>query len=221
MQDSGVLTCDGRASGSGPFYPAMTFTAAGLALGRGTLLAAFAKDKPKKGQQPAVQVFRDGDEARALSLLAAAYGRPLAESGVQIIRLAGRSYCSGQKMLARFYLSLIGLPGIGEMAAYRLFRAERVLEKGAHPSDLLKALGFPEAARDLEKYNPDQLRVPAGSGHESGRWTSGESGGSSAAAQSRLPRKVHVKPFVPNVVGGIVSDIQSGRHRTGCAIRAS
>ena len=38
------------------------------------------------------------------------------------------------------------------MAAYRLFRAERVLEKGACPSDLLKALGFPEAARDLAKY---------------------------------------------------------------------
>jgi hypothetical protein len=169
MQDSGVLTCDGRASESGPFYPAMTFTAAGLALGRGTLLAAFAKDKPKKGQQPAGQVFRDGDEARALSLLAAAYGKPLAESGVQIIRLAGRSYRSGQKMLARFYLSLIGLPGIGEMAAYRLFRAERLLEKGACPSDLLKALGFPEAARDLAKYSPEQPRVPKGSGRESGR----------------------------------------------------
>ncbi len=55
------------------------------------------------------------------------------------------------------------------MAAYRLFRAERVLEKGACPSDLLKALGFPEAARDLAQYSLDQPRVPKGSGRESGR----------------------------------------------------
>jgi hypothetical protein len=151
MQDTGVFGRDWCESVPVPFYSAMTFTAAGLALGRGTLLAAFAKDKPKKGRQPAGQVFRDGDEARALSLLAAAYGRPLAESGIQIIRLAGRSYRSGQKMLARFYLSLIGLPGIGEMAAYRLFRAEQVLEKGTCPSDLMKALGFAEAAGDLCK----------------------------------------------------------------------
>jgi hypothetical protein len=155
MQDTGVFGWEWREGVPVPFYSAMTFTAAGLALGRGTLLAAFAKDKSKKGQQPAGQVFREGHEARALSLLAAAYGRPLAESGVQIIRLAGRSYRSGQKILARFYLSLIGLPGIGEMAAYRLFRAERVLEKGVHPNDLMKHLGFPQAARDLAEYGLD------------------------------------------------------------------
>jgi hypothetical protein len=37
----------------------------------------------------------------------------------------------------------------------------------------MKALGFPRAARDLEKYNPDQPRVPAGSGRTSGEWTNG------------------------------------------------
>ncbi|MGH6822486.1 MAG: hypothetical protein ACREC4_03180 [Methylocella sp.] len=55
------------------------------------------------------------------------------------------------------------------------------LEKGLEPRDLMNALGFPRAARDLEKYNPDQPRVPAGSGRESGEWTSGgDSAGVSA-----------------------------------------
>ncbi|MGH9830555.1 MAG: hypothetical protein ACREDR_45695 [Blastocatellia bacterium] len=33
---------------------------------------------------------------------------------------------------------------------------------------------FPRAARDLEKYNPDQPRVPPGSGRESGERTTGD-----------------------------------------------
>ncbi|MGB6176023.1 MAG: hypothetical protein WBF43_06735, partial [Methylocella sp.] len=42
--------------------------------------------------------------------------------------------------------------------------AGTALEKGASPGDLIKALGFPRAARDIEKYSPDQPRVPAGAG---------------------------------------------------------
>jgi hypothetical protein len=44
----------------------------------------------------------------------------------------------------------------------------------------MRALGFPRAAWDIEKYNPDQPRVPAGSGRESGQWTTG---GNSSEAQ--------------------------------------
>jgi hypothetical protein len=181
MQDTGVLGRDWRESGSVPFYPTMTFTDAGLVLGRGTLLAAFAK------VQAVSPVFRDGHETRTLCLLAVAYGRPIAESAVAEIGRAGKSWCSGQKLLARFQLSLTGLPQIDERAAYRLFRAEQALEKGTRPSDLLMAVGFPEAARDLAKYSADQPRVPAGSGRESGRWTSG--GGGSAPRQ-RIVRRV-------------------------------
>jgi hypothetical protein len=108
--------------------------------------------------------------------------------------------------LAHIHLAFLDLPKIDEAGAYRLFLAGTALEKGVSPSDLLKALGFPGAARDIEKYNPDQPRVPVGSGRESGQWTSGEATGSGTAAQSRLPRNVHVKPFVPQVVGGTVSD---------------
>jgi len=47
------------------------------------------------------------------------------------------------------------------------------------PRALMKALGF-ESADRLIKYDPDQPRVPAGSGRESGRWASSEGGGSGA-----------------------------------------
>ena len=54
--------------------------------------------------------------------------------------------------------------------------AEEALAKGASPRALLKALGLDGASLDARKFNPDQPRVPAGNGRESGRWTSGESG---------------------------------------------
>lgn len=149
----------------------------------------------------------DGEEARLLSLLTAAYRQPLAGGVIEKIRRAGETWRAGDKALAQIHLALMGLPKIGEADAYRLFLAGTALERGASPSDLLKALGFPRAARDLEKYWEDQPRVPAGSGRESGEWTTGGgASGSGTAAQSRLPRNVHVKPFVPQVVGGTVSD---------------
>lgn len=57
-----------------------------------------------------------------------------------------------------------GLPKGDETGAYRLLLAVTALKKGVSPIELMKALGFSRAARDLEKYNPDQPRVPAGSG---------------------------------------------------------
>ncbi len=50
------------------------------------------------------------------------------------------------------------------------------------PAALMKGLGFDAPRRDLAKYDPNQRRVPAGSGRNSGRWGSG--GG---AAQAPAP----------------------------------
>jgi hypothetical protein len=179
----------------------MTFTHAGIALGRGTILAEFEKKGRGTGS-----LALDGNEARILSLLTAAFDAPVAPDIVEKIRRAGEFWRAGDKAPAQIHLAFLGLPKIDEADAYRLFLAGTALEKGASPSDLMRALGFPRAARDLEKYNPDQPRVPAGSGRTSGQWTSGGVSGSGTAAQSRLPRNVHVKPFVPQVVGGTVSD---------------
>jgi hypothetical protein len=200
MQDTDAFERDWRDRGL-PLHREMTFTQAGLALGRGTILAEF-----ERNGRAARGLALDGEDARLLSLLAAAYREPLAGGVLEKIRRAGEIWRAGDKALAQIHLAFMGLPKIDEADAYRLFLAGTALEKGVSPSDLMKAMGFPRAARDIEKYNPDQPRAPAGSGRESGQWTSGEASGSGTAAQSRVPRNAHVKPFVPHVVGGVVSD---------------
>ena len=71
------------------------------------------------------------------------------------------------------------------------------------PRALMKGLGLDPAALDaLEKYNPDQPRVPAGSGRASGRWGSG--GGASGAAPTLIGHgqalsDISVEPAGPTV----------------------
>jgi hypothetical protein len=188
MQAADVLDQDWRDGGlSRPFHRAMTFTQGGLVLGRGTLLAAFAKEGGGKGWRGTSHLTLDGHETRVLSLLTVAYGEPVAENVIEKIRRAGELWCADEKMLAQLHLIFIGLPKIDETDAYRLFLAGKALEKGFNPSDLMKALGFPHTARNFKKYNPDQPRVSAGSGRESGRWTSGgASGAGSVSDDSEL-----------------------------------
>jgi hypothetical protein len=171
----------------------MTFTQAGLALGRGTILAEFER----KGRV-AGGLALDGKEARLLSLLTAAFAAPVAPHVVEKIRRAGEFWRGGEKALAQIHLALMGLPKIDEADAYRLFLAGTALEKGLDPSDLMKALGLPRAARDIEKYNPDEPRVPAGSERESGQWTSEDGDG---AGRTTVVERVEVR-----VVGATMSD---------------
>ncbi len=193
MQNTDAFERDWRDRGLGrPLHRAMTFTQAGLVLGRGTLLAEFEK----KGRATGGLAF-DGEEARVLSLLTAAYREPLAGGVIETIRRAGEFWRAGEKALAQTHLALLGLPKIDEADAYRLFLAGTALEKGVNPSELMKAFGFPRPARDIEKYNPDQPRVPAGSGRESGQWASG--GGA--------PRQTFVERVEIRVAGATMSDV--------------
>jgi hypothetical protein len=171
----------------------MTFTQAGLVLGRSTLLAEFGKE----GLAARGLAF-DGKEARLLSLLTAAFAAPVAPNIVEKIRRAGEFWRAGDKALAQIHLASLGLPKVEETDAYRLFLAETALEKGVSPSELMKALGFPRAARDIEKYWEDQPRVPAGSGRESGQCTSGGEGGA--------PRQTFVERVEVRVGGVTMSD---------------
>jgi hypothetical protein len=166
MQDTEVLDRHWRDEGlSRSLHRALTFTQAGLVLGRGTLVAEFEKER-----LAARGLALDGS-ARLLSLLTAAHGKPVAEGVIEKIRRACEYWCAGEKALAQIHLAFIGLPKIDEMGVYRLYLAGTALEKGLGPSDLMKTLGFPRAARQLDKYDPNQPRVPAGSGRESGQWT--------------------------------------------------
>jgi hypothetical protein len=77
----------------------------------------------------------------------------------------------GDKSLASIHLAQIGLPDIGEDAAYRLALAAELIQAGMAPRELAEELGL-EPPAGLLKYDPNQPRVPAGSGRESGQWTS-------------------------------------------------
>jgi hypothetical protein len=46
----------------------------------------------------------------------------------------------------------------------------------------MKGQGYVSALLALLKFDPDQPRVPAGSGRESGEWTAGDGGGTAISA---------------------------------------
>jgi hypothetical protein len=90
MQETDVLDRHWRGEGlSRPFHRALTFTQAGLVLGRGTLLADFDKERLADG------LAVEGNEARVLSILTAAYDKPIAEGVIAKIRRAGEFWCAG------------------------------------------------------------------------------------------------------------------------------
>ena len=102
--------------------------------------------------------------------------------------------------------------------AYRLFLAEELLDAGMSPAALMKGLGFDAPARGLAKYDPNQPRVPAGSGRNSGRWGSGGGNSSTNNVQTAL----NVDPHVANDVGpddnscarrGIIRSISSSKSK--------
>lgn len=144
--------------GGARLHDSMTFTRAGLVLGRGTLLVAFEEDEQGASGNPV-----DGFEPRILALLVGASGRPIAGAVIEKIRRAAALWRAGDKGLAQIYLALAGPPPIGEWDAYRLHLAKKLLTRGLSPGDLMKIVGFEEAARELEKaYNQDQPRVLGG-----------------------------------------------------------
>jgi hypothetical protein len=163
-----------------PLYPVMTFTADGLALGAGTALL--------RTEGPGLLQDLRGQEARVLALLAAAYGRAVAPAVLGNIGRAVKSWRDGDGCLAHIHLAHSGLrpPGDLRTAACRLFIAECAMEAGMSPRDIFKALRVGGSYVDaVEKtYNPDEPRVPAGSGTPSGEWTSGATGSGDDSAQT-------------------------------------
>jgi hypothetical protein len=143
----------------------------GLILGAGTILARMTRDA---FGAPVLAVQEDED--RLLALLAAAHGRPASPELQRHLESASDYWRRGEKALANIRLAYAALPRLVDHAdAYRLFLAEKLLDDGVSPGTLMKGLGFEPAARDFIKYNPNQPRVPAGNGRNSGRW--GSAGG--------------------------------------------
>ena len=160
-----------------PIAPALTLTTEGLVLGAGTVLVAATAPRRLGRLQ--------GKESRVLALLAAAYGKPIGSSVLGNIERAAKAWREGDDCLAHINLAHTGLHPLrdAQAAAYRLFLADGALCAGASSRDVLKAFHLDIRFIDaVEKYSPDQPRVPKGSGRTSGEWTTGDATGANVSA---------------------------------------
>jgi hypothetical protein len=161
----------------------MEICSEGLMLGAGTVLAGMARD-----ERPRLAL---DDAPRALALLTTAYERPMDVWLLAKLRRAAELWNDGERALAHIHLAHAGLPPCGEAQALLLFVADELIEAGVTPEALMEVQGFDPAPLALLKFNPNQPRVPAGSGRESGEWTSGGASITPVAFRSRRERGRH------------------------------
>jgi hypothetical protein len=150
-----------------PVSRELMFTPNGLVLGAGTVLVEAQAGRLLKSVE--------GQEARVLALLSAAQGRAVAPSVLGNIERAAKAWREGDDCLAYMHLAHSGLRPLRDSgrAAYRLFLADRAMAHAASPRAVLEALRLHvDYIAAVEKfYNPEEPRVPAGSGPTSGQWT--------------------------------------------------
>jgi hypothetical protein len=150
-----------------PISPVLNLTPEGLVLGAATVLVP--ADGPRR-----LQSLR-GRETRVLALLSAAYGKAIAASVLGNIERAAKAWREGDDCLAYIHLAHAGLRDLQDPyeSARRLFIVDGFMKAGTSPRAVFDALGLGAAYADtIEKlYNPDEPRVPAGSGRISGQWT--------------------------------------------------
>jgi len=177
---------------NGPIDPVPRFAERGLVLGADTVLLSCAGNRH-------LQQVKEQD-ARLLALLSAACGKVLPRSVVDNFERAAKCWSAGDDCLAYIHLAHARLPAPRDAhaSACRLLAAEIALGAGIAPQSILQALQAPHADLDpLEKFDPNQPRVPAGSGRTSGQWTDG---GATGAAVSAGEPKPQVQPQGSSVV---------------------
>ena len=150
-----------------PISPVLNLTPDGLVLGAGTVMVP--TDGPRR-----LRSIR-GRETRVLALLSAAYGKAIAPSVLGNIERAAKAWSEGDDCLAYIHLAHARLPALQDPyeAARRLFIVDGFMKVGTSPRSVFEAFRFGAAyIAAVEKFfNPDQPRVPAGSGRTSGEWT--------------------------------------------------
>ena len=156
-----------------PIVPEMTFADGFLVLGAGTRLA---------------KVGAPLNDLRLAARLAATHRRPIEASPLRYIQRALAAEHNGDGPLAFMHIALSRL---GKLADPRedarwLFMIDALLEAGGDPLTIVRELGTDPAAcgLSLEKYSPDQPRVPAGNGRPSGQWVGANSSGSATSSAS-------------------------------------
>ena len=165
---------DARAT-SAPVHCFMTFEGDALVLGASTKLANVKRSASDEAEASVAT------GTRLFALLSIAYGRQIEAQALGYVRRALVKQSEGETTLALTHLALSGLPKLNEPKedARRLFMADGLMKAGVSPRVILQALELDEGPLgELERsYNPDQPRVPAGSGRLSGQWTSGDVAG--------------------------------------------
>jgi hypothetical protein len=169
-----------------PISPVLNLTPEGLVLGAGTVVVPAVGPRRLRSMR--------GQERRVLALLSAAYGKAVAPSVLGNIERAAKAWSEGDDCLAYIHLAHARLPTLQDPyeAARRLFIVDGFMKAGMSPRDVCEAFHFGAVYIDaVEKlFNPDQPRVPAGSGRTSGEWTdSGEIGGNDAARAGTTGRE--------------------------------
>lgn len=124
------------------------------------------------GQDHSRHLALEADRERLLTMLSIVAGRPISATQVlDHVDAAALIWRRGDKALANLRLVFSSLPRLADRnAVNRLALAEEILDEGTSPIALLKAL-WPDTAPTLTlNYDPEQPRVPAGHGADSGRW---------------------------------------------------
>jgi hypothetical protein len=197
---------------AGPIYSTMTFVAEGLVLGAGTVIV------PTEGSRR-LESLR-GQEARILALLSAFYDGPTAPSALGNIERAAKAWREGDICLAYIHLAhaVVSRPRELRSGAYRLEMAQCALKCGSSPRAVFKALHLDARyIAAIEKaYNPDEPRVPAGSGSTSGEWTSGDvtTGGADAATDGTSGDRKQGSSFVARMAlpaSSVLGDLGAGQ----------
>ncbi len=156
----------------GPILSAPTFAGDRLMIGAQTEIAV-----ARKAGSADTNSARERD-ARMIALLSAAYGAPVSDRALAHLRRALEKRAEGDVLLASTHLALTGYwPLRDPLAAKRVFFSDGLLRRGATPAMILAALDLdPRRLDALERFDPNQPRVPAGNGVESGRWTRDDGG---------------------------------------------
>lgn len=127
------------------------------------------------------------DADRLELILAIAFRRRVPSRAFEQFMSAVESSRRGDQALANLRLALAKLSHVPDAhdLPERIAMADTLLTGGMPPDELLAALSLDRNSEaGFEKFDPDQPRVPAGNGPESGRWTAEFLSGAASLAMS-------------------------------------
>jgi hypothetical protein len=197
--------------GRGRYHPGLTIEDAGV-LGADTILVRMSETRCG-----AKALAIEADRERLLSLLGVSYWDKVPPGIVKNIESASEQWRRGEKALAHIHLAFARLPRLESTNdAYRLYLAEALLDDGLPPREMLAELGLHRAIRQLDKFDPDQPRVAAGSGRESGQWTKDGSIASTSADEDAKVQLAGDVVYLGRLTSSMTFDGPGGIPKTMC-----